>query len=197
MMTLTDYLGLYSSCVLTTSPAKVKELDYVARVAATNKSTYFAVQAACNIPWPLVAAIHFREANQNFTRHLHNGDPLTARTVHVPVGRPLAGQPPFSWQNSASDALSGVWRPLAWDIANCLEFIERYNGLGYQKHGINSPYLWDYTSKYTSGLFVSDGSFDPNASEARPGAVAILKTLESMGVSLEFSSMAATKPVFH
>ncbi len=187
---MVDYLGLYSDCELTTDTVKLKQLDYVCRVALTNESLYQLVSHTVNIPWPLIAAIHFRESNQNFKCHLHNGDPLTARTVHVPAGRPVAGQPPFTWVDSAIDALNGVWRPLAWDLASCLEFLERYNGTGYQKHGVNTPYLWDLTNEYVSGLFVADGAFDPDAKESRPGAVALLKTLEEKGVSLDFPSPA-------
>jgi len=39
----------------------------------------------------------------SFKLHLHNGDPLTARTVNVPKGRPKTGQPPFAWGISAKD----------------------------------------------------------------------------------------------
>ena len=183
---MVDYLGLYSSCELTTDSAKLKQLDYVCRVALTNESIYQLVSHAVNIPWPLIAAIHFRESDQSFKCHLHNGDPLTSRTSHVPAGRPVAGNPPFTWVESATDALKGVWRPLTWDLATGLEFLEKYNGTGYQKHGVNTPYLWDFTDHYESGLYQADGTFSPTAQECRPGAVAILKTLEEKGVSLDF-----------
>lgn len=181
MLTPSDYLTLFNSCVLTSDPHKLKEIEFIKSVALKNQSTYAVVSAIVTTPWPVIAAIHFRESNQSLNCHLHNGDPLSAKTVHVPPDRPTIGEPPFTWAESACDALSNVWRPHGWDIASCLQFIERYNGLGYQKHGINTPYLWDYTDKYESGLFVSDGRFDPSAMESRPGAVAILKSLNFLG----------------
>ena len=181
MMTGSDYLQLFSTAQITVEPKKVQLLNSVCKIASVNSPVYSQVSKESGVPWQVIAAIHFRESDQNFTKHLHNGDPLTARTVHVPRDRPALGSPPFTWAESACDALKGFWHPPGWGIASCLEFIERYNGCGYQKHGINTPYLWDYTSHYTSGLFTADGSFDPEAKESRPGAVAILKGLFFMG----------------
>jgi len=197
MLTPLQYQDLFSSCVVTTEPLKLKELDYICRVALANELQYKAVMNAVKIPWPVIAAIHFRESNQNFTKHLHNGDPLTAKTVHVPVGRPTWGQPPFAWSDSAADALTGIWKPPVWDIAGCLEFSERYNGIGYQKHSVNTPYVWDYTNKYDSGLFIADGSFDPSKKECRPGVAAILKMLATKGVSLDFTTLVSGGSLLH
>lgn len=184
-MTLTpsDYLGLYSSCLVTKDSNQFRQIMNVCRIALINQSTYIQVSSLNGVPWEVVAAIHFRESNQSFKCHLHNGDLLTSRTVHVPKDRPISGSPPFTWVESALDAFTDRWFPHEWDIANALQFIERFNGVGYQKHGINTPYLWDFTDKYSSGLFISDGSFDPNTKEERPGAVPILKQLGFMGAS--------------
>lgn len=196
-MNSNDYLSLYSTCVLTVVPAKVRQLDYICRVALANQTLYELASHETGIPWPIIAAIHFRESNQSFKCHLHNGDPLTAKTVHVPVGRPVLGQPPFTWVASAIDALTGIWKPTAWSIAGCLEFLERYNGIGYQKHGVNTPYVWDYTDKYVTGLYISDGSFDPLAMESRPGAVSILKSLALKGVTLDFTILDSSGSLLH
>ena len=40
-----------------------------------------------------------------FDQHLHNGDPLSGRTTHVPPGRPRPASPPFTWEQSAHDAI--------------------------------------------------------------------------------------------
>lgn len=184
MMTASDYQNLYATAKL--DPAKAQELQAICATIIANYGRYKSVSYLTSIPWFCVAAIHFRESNSRFTCHLHNGDPLSARTVHVPANRPTDGQPPFTWEQSATDALKGIWRPLQWNLPGALEFMERYNGVGYQKHSVNTPYLWDYTDKYTSGLFVADGSFDANKRESRPGCVAILKTLEAKGVNLDF-----------
>ena len=64
-----------------------------------------AVGTPLDIPWWFVAVIHDLEASRNFNAHLHNGDPLTHRTVHVPKNRP-PGNPPFTFEESARDALT-------------------------------------------------------------------------------------------
>jgi len=166
-------------------------LSRICTAAITNSTLYSVVERKSCIPWPVIAAIHYRESDQDFKRHFHNGDPLTARTVHVPQGRPATGSPPFTWIDSATDALNGgLWRPHNWAIEDCLEFMERYNGVGYQKRGINSPYVWDFTNQYTSGLFISDGTFDANKKESRAGGAAFLIGLYNLGVSLDFRAFS-------
>ena len=115
--------------------------------------------------------------------HLHNGDPLTGRTVRVPAGRPTRGTPPFSWEESATDAITvnryDKWND--WSIAGMLVAWERYNGLGYRPHGIHSPYVWACTDLYARGRYVADGRFDANAESRQCGAVAMLKGLIATG----------------
>ena len=185
MRTPEEYAALFNSSITTFDPEKLEEVDCICSRALGNVSTYKKVSDVVKIPWAAIAAIHFRESNQDFRKHLHNGDPLSERTVHVPIGRPIKGEPPFFWFESAIDALSDRPKPSSWDIGNMLSFIERYNGLGYLNHGINTPYLWNYTDKYISGLFKADGILDPDAKESRPGAVIILKTLAIHGVEIE------------
>ena len=69
------------------------------------RARYASVSAQTGVPWWVIGLIHMMEAGQSFRCHLHNGDPLTARTVQVPAGRPKTGQPPFIWEESAADAL--------------------------------------------------------------------------------------------
>lgn len=208
MLTSQEYLHLFKTCEITNDPKKKSELDQVCKIALANKGTYqvaqFGTKSVCgaNVPWPLIAAIHFRESNQNFKTHLCNGDPLLERTVRVPAGRPKTGMPPFTWSHSAIDTLSNVWHPRQWDIVSCMEFLERYNGLGYQKLGrmkseVYTPYLWDWTNHYRTGLFTSDGQFDLSVQENRPGCMAFLKTLEQKGVNLDFHSLGTLGTGIH
>src|SRR5262249_16489898 len=85
---------------------RVQATDARVRAMAARKSRYDQVANATGVPWYVVAMIHEMEGGLNFATHLHNGDPLTARTVHVPVGRPPTGSPPFLWEDSAVDALA-------------------------------------------------------------------------------------------
>lgn len=140
---------------------------------------YTKVEKATGVPWYLVACLHSLEGSLNFSTHLHNGDPLSARTVHVPAGRPLAGKPPFAWYESAIDALGGVGahKTKNWTLGYCLAYAETFNGLGYRKRGVPSPYLWSFTDQYSRGKYVADGKYDANAISKQAGVAALLKVL--------------------
>ncbi len=77
----------------------------VCKKIIANKDVYNSVSKHVNVPPFLIGVLHYLEANLNFKRHLHNGDPLTDRTVNFPPGRPKEGNPPFTWEESAIDAL--------------------------------------------------------------------------------------------
>lgn len=144
-----------------------------------NKATYSNVGNLVGCPWWFVGIIHKMESDANFKRHLHNGDPLSARTVQVPAGRPRIGKPPFTWQESALDALrlEKIDQVPSWEIPRALYEFEKYNGWGYFNRGVNSPYLWSFTSLYSRGKFVKDGVYSPIAVSQQCGAAAILREL--------------------
>src|ERR1022692_3987605 len=127
----------------------------------------------------------FDHKGLNFNQHLHNGDPLTARTVHVPAGRPPNGSPPFAWEQSATDALTfqGFANLTDWSLPVILYRLEAYNGFGYRKLAppINTPYLWSFSNQYTSGKYVADGKFDPHAVSPQCGAAVILLQMAQNG----------------
>lgn len=182
-----DYTGLYKSAVL--KPSKIAELNVVAGKVNAGKARYEAVAAILGngIPWYFIGITHFMEAGAKknpFDFHLHCGDPLTARTTHVPKGRPkddpAAGKgKPYTWEESALDALRYMEydKQTAWGISSCLFLFEKYNGMGYNRKGLLSPYIWSYTNLYTKGKFVLDGKYDPNAVSKQPGCAAIMKIL--------------------
>lgn len=177
---LNDYAILYREAKLT--PESCSAVNARVALILINKSKYGLVAKDVQVPWWCIGAIHSLESSLNFNCHLHNGDPLSARTIHIPIGRPVsppkAGKLPYTWVESATDALRPTWRPSDWSLQGCLEFLERYNGLGYRKVKINSPYIWGATSQYSKGLFVKDGKFDPEAKAKSIGAAAIFKVLE-------------------
>lgn len=135
------------------------------------------------MPWPFVGILHAMEGGFNFTTHLHNGDPLARRTVQVPQNRPPTGQPPFTWRDSARDALQmkGYDKVSDWSVPHMLYLWEKYNGLGYRPRGVPSPYLWSFSTIYTSGKYVADGRFDSGAVSRQCGAALMLKTLVEQG----------------
>ena len=170
---------------------------YVARAVDTiqkNRVDYAKVESATGVPWHIVAIIHGMEASFDFSTHLHNGDPLSARTVQVPAGRPVSGMPPFTWLESAIDALKydGAASYKDWSLTGSLYFLEGYNGFGNRsKPGHLSQYLWSGTIVNTPGRYVADGVWDDNAESQQVGCCAMLKEMEARGM-LKNSYSAAT-----
>jgi lysozyme family protein len=173
------YELLYESCL--TRPNRKASVNALAKKIGANRKRYEKVGKAVGVPWYVVGIIHSLEASGNFTRHLHNGDPLRARTVHVPAGRPKTGKPPFTWEQSAIDALRGrglgAWKD--WSVPGTLYQLEAYNGFGYRDHHPNvpSPYLWSFSNHYARGKYVADGRFSASAVSQQVGAALLLKQL--------------------
>lgn len=161
-------------------------LDKAAGRFSRDKSRYQTISDATGVPSVVVFVLHYRESSNSFTRHLHNGDPLSGRTVQVPAGRPVKGNPPFSFEESAIDAL--VYDSLdrvAWEsLGEGLQALEKYNGLGYQEKGRVSPYLWSGTDLYSSGKYVRDGVYDPSAIDRQLGVATIIKWMVERGIGV-------------
>lgn len=172
-----DFQTLWDTCAV--RPERLGAVQYLVAMITKNKSRYTSISDATGVPWQVVSILHLMEASCNFNKHLHNGDPLTARTVQVPAGRPKTGNPPFTFEESAVDALNydGATKIKDWSVVSTLKFIERYNGLGYRNKGIYSPYLWSFTNHYRSGKYVADGVWSKTAVSAQCGAAAVLKLI--------------------
>lgn len=162
-------------------PEKKGEVDAVVQTLLTLKPKYVSLATDLKIPWYFIAIVHRMESDNNFDTHLYNGDPLTARTVNVPKGRPLDGNPPYSWEESAKDALTlnGLAGLSVWDEVTTLYRLERYNGMGYRAFGIWTPYLWSYSNLYSKGRFVSDGKFEADSISEGCGAALLLRQMIS------------------
>jgi lysozyme family protein len=157
-----------------------EQVDLVIAKIQASLPRYAALEKTTGVPWFVIGVAHYLERGLDFEVHLHNGDPLGDRTVKPPVGRPLSGQPPFTWDDSARDAfeLAGFGRVQDWPLTRILFELERYNGFGYRRsHVINSPYLWNCTSQYTKGLYRVDHVFDPLAVPDRCGGAALIKRM--------------------
>lgn len=151
----------------------------------SHRARYEAIAKAAtgSIPWDFIAIIHNLECGLSFNKHLHNGDPLTRRTVLVPAGRPAAGSPPFSFEDSAVDALTMPGKRFHletdWSLPATLFRLESYNGLGYLKFhpNVKSPYLWSGSNHYTRGKYVADGQWSSSAVSKQLGTAVLLKEL--------------------
>ena len=171
---------------LSITEGSVAQLENLVARLLAGRSRYEAVQSRTGVPWFVVGYLHYAEGGLDFHRHLHNGDPLTARTVSVPVGRPIEGEPPFSWEDSATDAIkhARLDRDPAslTSIGRLLYLVERYNGLGYRRIGIYSPYIWGCTNHYTVGSFIADGRFEPRAVSRLCGFASVVRVLTDRGI---------------
>jgi lysozyme family protein len=184
-----EYPRLFQSCVVKDHNGEIAEL---ARRIAANRDRYqrfvagFRGNANQETPWYFIALLHAMEASGDvgrFKTHLHNGDPLTRPTTHVPKNRPSPGGSNFTWEESARDGLSveGFGSESDWSLPRMLYMLERFNGMGPRKRGHATAYLWSYSNHYVKGKFISDHVWDDDAVSKQPGAAAILKQLASDG----------------
>ncbi len=179
-----------SAHVLSEQSAAVSKI--VDRIMAS-ADRYKATDALTGVPWYVIAGLHNMESGGSFARHLHEGSPLTGRTKYVPIGRPAKGSPPFTWEESAEDALKYDaldkvdWRLLDATLYAC----ERYNGTGYLRYhpDVPTPYLWAKTSIERPGKYVADGKWSSTARSEQTGIAAIWKVMEYRGI-LDFSKLA-------
>ncbi len=173
-----EYDAWFKACKV--RPQYQGNVDYYLKRLAKFRATYQQAGAQIGVPWHFIGIVHAMEAGFDFTTHLHNGDPLTARTVQVPKGRPETGNPPFTWAASAQDALKlkKLDRETDWSIPRVLYNLERYNGFGYRRMGVATPYLWSFSNLYDKGRYTRDHFYDPNAPSKQCGAGVMLKALK-------------------
>ncbi len=171
------YGEMWGACEI--EPWAVEPAANWARRIMQHISQYGDASDALGISWQFTAVVHMMEADLNFTRHLHNGDSLARKTVHVPSGRPVAGTPPYTWAYSAKDALTymGLDKWTDWSVVGMMYQLEAYNGFGYRSHGVCTPYLWCGSTHYKRGKYVQDGKFDPHAVSRDVGCAPVLKAL--------------------
>ena len=174
-----EYRDLWKTCEI--RPKHAREVDQLVDRIVANKKRYKKAGNARGVPWHVVGVIHMLEGSGNFHTHVHNGDPLTARTVNIPAGRPKTGRPPFTWEASAEDALvfDGLSRWTNWSVPGTLFVLERFNGFGYRRHDIDipSPYLWSFSNHYMRGKFIKDRVFSPTTVSKQCGAAVLLKRM--------------------
>lgn len=167
-------------------PKALKTAASVAKRLVAAKDKYVSVSNKTGVPWFIIAVIHEREASQRWDRSIAQGDPWAKTSIHVPQGR----GPFTSWEAAAVDALTNCG-PYAskwsdWSAGGSLTLLELYNGLGYFKKGLPSPYIWSGTDQYVCGKYVSDGKFDPSAVDQQLGCVVVIKAMAVLDPSISF-----------
>jgi lysozyme family protein len=177
-----EYQLLFDSCLIN----RYADVDRSLQIIVAGKMHYEAVSAKTKVPWYFIGIVHNLECGSKFTTHLHNGDPLRARTVQVPKGRPKEGNAPFTWDASATDALTlkSLDKWTDWSIPGLLFQFERYNGFGYRPRGINTPYLWSFSNHYTKGKYTADGIYNENAVSKQCGAAVLLRRMSERQIAV-------------
>jgi len=177
-----EYETLFETCHV--RDAAFGEVESTVDAILQHKTRYVTAATDSGVPWSFVGAVHSLETGLRFDRHLHNGDPLTARTTHVPAGRP-PGEPPFTWEQSTADALAlrRLGSDTDWSLAGTLYQLEGYNGWGYRLYHAHvlSPYLWAGSEHYRSGKYVADGTWSDTAVSRQIGAAVLLRRLSERG----------------
>lgn len=189
-----EYVALYTSCCPgSTAPGAPdrplrNQIEMAISYIHAHRDRYLIAETNCGVPWWFLACLHQLEASGNFSKHLHNGDPLTDRTVNIPIGRPLS-EPPFTWEESAADAMrlktwdSSQVRRLPdgradWTLPTALWRAESYNGFGYRSKGLRSPYLWAGCQLEQPGRYIRDRVWDGSAWSAQIGVGVLMREME-------------------
>lgn len=166
-------------------PELIATFDQVSRRLVVAKERYQVVEARTGVPWPVIAVIHERESSQSWKASLAQGDPWNQVSIHVPRGR----GPFSSWEAAAVDALAvcpphaGDWDD--WTIGGALTLLEQYNGLGYARMGVPSPYIWAGTDQYHQGKYIADGHFDPHAIDHQLGCAGLLARMTHLDPTIQ------------
>ena len=188
-----EYTQLWRSIEI--RPEKRELVMRIARKLMRHKAQYLAVERRAGVPWFVVAALHNRESDADFATYLGNGEPLDRKTTLVPKGRG-----PFdSWEAGAADALAldGLDQVKTWSPERACFEIEKFNGFGYRKRGVHSPYLWSFSNHYARGKYVADGRFSSTHVDEQCGAIPILKAIMELDDSARFrtNNSPVTKPI--
>jgi lysozyme family protein len=189
-----EYENLWAG--MTIRPERAEAVTRIARKLIASRARYAAVAAKTRVPWFVIAALHNRESDADFSTYLGNGEPLNRVTRIVPKGRGPFG----SWEAGAIDALAldGLDQVAVvvadWTPARACYEIEKFNGFGYRNHhpAVKSPYLWSFSNQYSRGKYVADGRFDAGAVDAQCGAMPIVKRIMELDATARFGGAAST-----
>jgi lysozyme family protein len=184
-----EYTILWQSIALKQS--RIKEIDRVIaklRDLARWKE-YLRLFEATGVPPQVTAVIHERECGANLKGVLHNGELIVGtgrKTKLVPAGRgPFATFHAAGLDAYRKEGLDTFdWH--AGGPARCAYALEKFNGFGYRKQGIKSPYLWAATDHYTRGKYIRDGVFSATHVDTQIGGMAILRRMMDLDASLKF-----------
>ncbi|MCL4503837.1 MAG: hypothetical protein M1438_18590, partial [Deltaproteobacteria bacterium] len=128
-----QYEQLFKDCQIVDA-GKQQQVDKAIAGMQAHQARYAALADQLGIPWYFVAVAHQREASGNFSRSVRDGHRL-------PAG--------LSWEDDALAVMQeqcGGWHN--WSLAGLFYRLEAYNGFGYRKDQINSPYPRSFATCY-------------------------------------------------
>ncbi len=179
---LAYYKKQFEACIL--NPGVEDQAKEIVRVMGQYSPLYALIADQFGIGWwQVIGVLHQMESGMDFSKHLANGDPLSADTVHVPVGIMAPKEPPYNFTEGAVAALNHFkqgWGHLSiTDMPTALSFFDEWNGLGEWRltDTPGCPYLFSGTSAYQSGKFASDGAWDPTLVSQQIGVAALCKAM--------------------
>ena len=173
---------LYESMKLKTMVKQNEStVQWYKKKALQGRLRYQEVALEFDMPWQVVAVVHALEASFDFSKNLMNGQPYDQKTTWVPKNY----GPWVDWHSAAIDAFKLKKQqgklPAEWTLGSTLEFLLLFNGLGYERKGLVSAYLWSFTNHYVAqggSKYVADGKFDRSAVSMQVGAALLLNVLD-------------------
>jgi lysozyme family protein len=179
------YAGYWDKMVIN---PPIQEFTTGAQFAVDHKDTYQALESKTGVPWAMLACIHRRESNADFSTYLGNGQLLSRITTLVPKGRgPFTG--PDAFINGGVDAIDAEgWGTITdWRLEKQLYYMMLFNGPGYELRGLPSPYIWGHTNIQRPGKYVADGVFNSSVMDTQPGCAPLLQTIAKLDPTVTFT----------
>jgi len=190
------YVNLRPECLNRELPDDQKDdLASFVETWKENQTKYSTVGLQANVPPMLVAAIHWREASGDFGLYLEQGDKLGTVTYangDSNDGHTIPSGPNTvcftDWitaavwslnQETAGHRASGI-SFTETSVNDMLTFAEYYNGTGYMKKGIPSPYTLAWTTCYEKGKYTDDHGFDPDYVDEQLGVLVMLRAIMAL-----------------
>lgn len=160
------------------------EFERIARRLIGLKDRYIPIEKATGVPWYMIALLHLREASNDFSRGLAQGDPWNKRSRNKPICGPFK-----SFEESAVWALrhDGLTNVKDWRLEKQLYYHELFNGLGYEMRGLPSPYIWGGTNQQRAGKYVADGKWSGTTWDVQPGVAPILQVMSEIDPTIKLT----------
>jgi len=163
-------------------PGRLHEFESIAHHLVALKDHYVPIERATGVPWYMIALLHMREASNDFSKGLAQGD----RWDRVSHNKPICG--PFkSFFDSAVWALKhdGLTAIHDYRLEKQIYYHEIFNGLGYEMRNLPSPYIWGGTNQQRAGKYVKDGVFSRTEWDSQPGVAPIMKMMAEIDPTIQ------------